>query len=393
MKRALVSSLILIMAIWCTHVVYAKSMDEACGSASESLMKYAAGKWLPWTDDNLAQERLDVGFLAEQQKLLTALAEPFMRLNVLTPPPGVEARPHRSLGQKQYMGEPMAAAMLMIQIFHPTYKEAGESSAGVKLFVNHLPPLFYGIGGGEIKDEAGPMFMEPIHVGQLGGANVYWSERPRDCLVVFRAHEKPLWQPVSQERYLRAQIQAIEGKMNAERSKYEAERQAQLANANKPENIAQQEELIRQMKEINPEAAKEMEKQLAAMNAMMQQQMPEIHKQADRGFYRMQKQLQPEINKFKNELAAMTPAERAAPAYLGGVNGSKATLLSRPNDMGARALVAPATDYFNKAMAPADAQLLIVEITSTANHAPETVIMSRLREELDWKLFWQFVGK
>ena len=393
MKRFFVCGLVLIMAMGCSLAVQAKSLDEACGNAAESLTKFEAGKWLPWTDDNIAQERLDVGFLAEQQKLLTALAEPFMRLKVLTPPAGVEARPHRTLGQKQYMGEPMAAAMLMIQLFHPTYQQAGESSAGVKLYVNHLPPLFYGIGGGEIKDEAGPMFMEPIHVGQLGGADVFWSGRPRDCLVVFKAHQKPLWRPVSQERYLRAQIQAVEGKMNEERKKYEAEKQAQLAKANNPETLAQQEELIRQMQAINPEAAKEMQRQLAATNAMMQQQMPEIQNQADRGFDRMQKQLEPEINKFKNELAAMTPAERAAPAYLGGVNASKATLLSRPDDMGARALVAPATDYFNKAMAPADAQLLIIEIASTADHAPETVILTRLREELDWKQFWQFVGK
>lgn len=393
MKRFFVSGLVLIMTIWCSLAVHAKSMDEACGSADESLTKYPAGKWLPWTDDNLGQEGLDVGFLAEQQKLLTALAEPFMRLNMLTPPPGVEARPHRSLGEKQYMGEPVAAAKLMLQIFHPTYKEAGESSAGVKVFVNHLPPLFYGIGGGEIKDEAGPMFMEPIHVGQLGGADVYWSERPRDCLVVFKAHQKPLWKPVSQERYLQAQIHALEDKVIEARSKYETERQAQLANANKPEDIAQQEELIRQMQAIDPEAAKQMEKQLAAMNEMMQQKMPEIHNQVDRDFDRMQKLLEPEINKFKNELAAMTPAERAAPAYLGGVNGSKATLLSKPDEMGSRALIAPATDYFNKASAPADAQLLIIEFSSGANHAPETVIMTRLREELDWKQFWQFVGK
>jgi hypothetical protein len=393
MKRFFVSGLVLIITILCSLSVHAKSLNEACGSANESLTKYEAGNWLPWSDDYLDQEGLDASLIDMQRKLLTDLAEPFMRLNVLTPPPGVEARPHRSLGEKQYMGEPVAAAKLMIQIFHPTYKEAGESSAGVKVFVNHLPPLFYGIGGGEIKDEAGPMFMEPIHVGQLGGADVYWSERPRDCLVVFKAHQKPLWKPVSQERYLQAQIHALEDKVKEARSEYEAERQAQLANANKPEDIAQQEELIRQMQAINPEAAKEMEKQLAAMNEMMQQKMPEIQNQVDRDMAQSQTLLDPEINKFKNELAAMTPAERAAPAYVAGIHGSKTTLLSKPDDMGSRALIAPANDYFNKASAPADAQLLIIEFSSGANHAPETVIMTRLREELDWKQFWQFVGK
>ena len=85
MKRFFVCGLVLIMAMGCSLAVQAKSLDEACGNAAESLTKFEAGKWLPWTDDNIAQERLDVGFLAEQQKLLTALAEPFMRLKVWKP--------------------------------------------------------------------------------------------------------------------------------------------------------------------------------------------------------------------------------------------------------------------------------------------------------------------
>lgn len=82
----------------------------------------------------------------------------------------------------------------------------GSASGSIGLSVNILSPLFYGIGGGEIKDGMGPMFLEPIHVGELGGAPVYWSGRPRDCIVVYKAHKRPLWKPVSQERYLLAKL-------------------------------------------------------------------------------------------------------------------------------------------------------------------------------------------
>lgn len=393
-RRLKVTTLALLLAMCCPiSLVWAMSIDEACGNATESITSISQGQWLPWSDDHLDQTGIDAAVMNAQHKLLTELAEPFMQLHVLRPPPGVEARAHRVLGQKLQMGEPVAGAQLMIQLFHPTYKQAGESSAGVKLFVNNLLPLFYGIGGGEIKDDAGPMFVKPIHVGQLDGADVYWSGRPRDCLVVYRAHQKPLWKPVSRERYLRAQIQTLEGNVEDARTKFLAEQQAQVANTNDALNMAQQEELLRQMQAINPEAAKAMEKQLALSRQMLQQQLPKMQNEVEREFERMGKMLAPQINKFKAELAAMTPSERASPAYLAGLHGSKATLLSQPGDVGARQLVAPETDYFTKDNDNSIAQLLVIEFSSSVNHSPETVIMTRLRKELDWQQFWRFVGK
>lgn len=368
-------------------------MDEACGNATESLATYPQGRWLPWTDDHLDQEGLDAGLINAQHKLLTELAEPFIRLDVLTPPPGVEARPHRSIGERRQMGEPVAGAKLMIQIFHPSFKQAGESTAGVKVYVNTLLPLFYGIGGGEIKDDDGPMFAEPIRVGEMGGADVYWSGRPRDCLVVYKAYKKPLWKPVSQERYLRAQIHFLEKKTADSHAGYRAEKRRQEKQANDSLSPAQEQELLRQLRATNPAAAAEMEKQLAAMRQMMQNKSPAIQKEVDAEYQRTKNILEPGINKFRAELAAMTPAQRAAPAYLGGIHGSKATLLSRPDDTGARALVAPARDYLSGKNDYSSAQLLVIEFSSSANHPPETVINTRLRKELDWRQFWRFVGK
>lgn len=51
--------------------------------------------------------------------------------------------------------------------------------------------------------------------------------------------------------------------------------------------------------------------------------------------------MNPVIQRFKNELAAMTPAER----------------------------------------------------DSAANHSPETVIITRLRKDMEWQQFWHFVGR
>ena len=376
----------------CVSYAYAMNMDEACGNASNSMLTESPGRWLPWTNDHLDQDDLDPVLIGEQKKLLTELFEPFMRLDVLKPPPGVEMRPHRSMGTRAQMAEPMPGAKLMIQTFHPTYKQAGESSAGVKAYINNLLPLFYGIGGGEIKDEKGPMFSEPIRVGELGGAPVYWSERKRDCIVVFKAHQKPLWKPVSQERYLLSIINGFEKKIAAARKTMNEERIKHSGNL-PGQDLSQQQQMIEQMKAINPEAAKQMEKQFAIMQQKIQQQLPKMQQQADVMFSNPGAGLYPEINKFKVELAALSVAERRAPAHLGGINGSKTTLLSQPDDMGSRALVAPVTDYFSDTSSPSKAQLLIIEFASQANHSPEMFIMTRLRKDLNWNQFWRFVVK
>lgn len=391
--RLILSSLSLLFAMGSfISTTQAMTLEEACGNASESLSSFSRGQWLPWSDDHLDQEGLDRSVIETQNNILTKIAEPFQHLKVLNPPPGVEARLHRSMGQKTYMGESGHGARLMLQLFHPTFKIAVESSAGVKVFVNDLSPLFYGIGGGEIKDSAGPIFSEPIRVGELGGADVYWSERQRDCIAVFNGNQRALWEPVSQKRYLLAQIKALEGKSEDALKEFKAEQRKQSAESTGPD-LAEQEEMLKLMRAINPEAAKELEKQLADMRRLMAEKMPEIRKEIDREFEKGAGVLDPAINKFKAELAAMSPAERAAPAYWAGINGSKTTLLSHPDDAGSRALVAPTKSYFSKTTDPQDVQLLIVEFASYAAHAPETAIMTRMRKELDWRQFWRFVGK
>ena len=368
------------------------TMEEACGNAADSLSSAVPGQWLPWSEDHLEQEGLDPSVIEAQHNLLTELAAPFLGLEVLNPPPGVEARAHRIIGQKTYMGEPGPGARLLIQLFHPTYKIAGESTAGIKIFINDLSPLFHGIAGGEIKDEEGPLFSEPILVGKLGGADVYWSERPRDCIAVFKGNQGPLWTPVSNERYLRANIKAIEDKVAAERKSYEADRKKRVSRSTMPDQ-AEQKKMLEQMRASNPEAAKDFEEQLAKMQRMIEDKMPEIQQETDSEFEKTAGVLIPQINKFKTELAAMSPAQRAAPAYWGGTNGSKTTLLSSPDDTGSRALVAPAKSYFSETTDPREVRLLIIEFASYAAHAPETAIMTRMRKELDWRQFRRFVGK
>jgi len=369
-----------------------QNMDEACGNAVDSVASEPTGRWLPWSDDHFDKEEMSPGVIRQEHDILTALAQPFMHLPILSSPPGVEVRAQRSMGYHAYLKEPMPGAELFIQIFHPTYEEAGEASADVKAYMNNLSVVFPQDGAGGSKDDKGPIYLEPIQVGKLAGAPVYWLEKPRSCMVVFKAHDRPLWKPVSRERYLLLRIHELEKSMDETRKDYEAGKKEQAANQGGMTE-EQQKALIAQIRQTDPKAARDMEKQFAQMRKMMAEQMPRLRKQADADFAEMGDKMNPVIQKLKDELAAMSPVERASAAYIGGLQHSEVSLLSAADAMGSRALVAPADDYFSTSGDLAKAQLLAIQFSSAANHAPETVMITRLRKDMDWQQFWRFVGK
>jgi len=369
-----------------------QNMDEACGNTADSVASEPTGRWLPWSEDNFAQEQMSPEFIRKEHDILTALAQPFRHLPILSSPPGVEVRAQRSMGYHAHLKEPMPGAELFIQIFHPTYKEAGEASADVKAYINNLSVVFPLNGAGGTKDEKGMIYLEPVQVGKLAGAPVYWLEKPRSCMVVFKAHDKPLWKPVSRERYLLQRIHELEKSMGDTRKDYEQGKKEQAVNQ-RGMTEEQQKALIEQIRQTDPKAAKDMEKQFAQMRKMMAEQMPEMRKQADADLAKMGEKTNPIIQKLKDELAAMSPAQRASAAYLSGLGHSEVSGLGAADAMGSRALVAPAEDYFSNSGDLAKAQLLAIQFSSAANHSPETVILTRLRKDMDWQQFWHFVGK
>jgi len=110
--------------------------------------------------------------------------------------------------------------------------------------------------------------------------------------------------------------------MDETRKDYEAGKKEQAANQGGMTE-AQQKALIDQIRQTDPKAAKDMEKQFAQMRKMMAEQMPRLRKQADTDFAGMGDKINLVIQKFKDELAAMSPAERASAAYIGGLQHSE----------------------------------------------------------------------
>ncbi len=134
-----------------------------------------------------------------------------------------------------------------------------------------------------LRDEAGPMYVEPPVLGQMGGYPVYESNTGRSPVVALARGKAPLLVAVSRERVLRARIG------DAKRLLSQIENLAGAA-----------------------DAAADARKRLEALEA---------------------------------ELAAMPPAERSADAYIGATE--RPSGLSEPNAAGARRLVTPNPKLFD----------------------------------------------
>jgi len=366
----------------------AQTLAERCGEVPTDAPPQAPGRWLPWSENSFAgrEPMTEYGPILHR---LSEFAEPFRRASVLDPPPGVEVRPHRVIWGEgpPELGPPLPRSTLLIQVFHPTVQQAGEASASIEVMLNTLFPLLYGVGRPIAEDATGPIFVAPEQVGDLAGAPVFWSGRPRDCLVVFKAHDRPLWTPVSRGRFLEALAQDVRGQLTEADSAFrEARAEPESGNADR-----EMQEAIRQLRQMDPEAAAELERQFIAMKRELDRQKPALEEEADLAASALGAGVLDQVAKLEAELASMSPGERAAPAYVAGLDASRVSLLSSPGAEGSRALVEANIDYLDADTSLEKVQLLVVELTSSANHAPEETIIAQLRRDVDWNAFWGWV--
>ena len=350
-----------------------QTVAEVCGDSPAQAPRLEVGRWLPLaTGDGheLSSSIADPIF----DRLGTVL-ELFQAIPALRPPMGVELRPSRSIRSvgRRNAATRVVHSWLLIQVFHPTLEVAGEASASVRVEVNSLTPLLYDAAGPVIGDSVGPIFLEPLLVGEVSGNRIYQTHNTA-CVAVLKAHDRPLWLPVSQERFLRAQIADIRGKS------HEADSTVSEALAEQREADKEIDEMIRRLRATDPAAADKLERDIAVMR-----------QEAEAGVGQMNELTGGWIGELEAQLAAMSPAERARPAYLTG-GGKGLELLADPGEEGARALVAPNAEYFDADDDLTAFQLLTVRMSDVAEHPPETTIIDAVRRGLNWEALGRFLG-
>jgi len=272
--------------------------------------------WRPWTCNGLPASDLKLlGFtLSDANAFKTRLqqiADIFRKAPVWNPPMGVY--PHLSgslLGPPAYIPyakklkyHPIAGYIMM-----GSFKHIGGETLFIMIYVNLMP------GGGGVNmlsDDEGEFYEDPVRTADIGGFPTYGDK------LIIAKNGRPLWTPISRERYLKAFI-AKQRPVAANAERYIAEQQKQyeafVAPAASSARQAKYKAAIDKMASKGAAAAEHerryWERDEADMLAVLKRGASHDPKDSSVAG------LIAGVKAAEEQLAAMPPAERSGPACL-----------------------------------------------------------------------------
>jgi hypothetical protein len=308
----------------------------------------------------------------------------FRELKVLNPPIGMAVYPIRNIGAygvNGFLRDPGSRALtsLLSLIFNGYYSACETCKPGldtiepvgwIHLWVNNIT-VISGRDEPYREDERGPMFPAPRLIGYEAGFPVYDTG-----FLVMTKIKRPLWIPVSQERFIRNYIR--ESKAQLAKSREQAARgtpyeqwlkeEPQRCNE-RGETARRLEEDYQRLKKSDPQAAENMRRSMLQTLQLMEQtekEAGERMKAEDASFregtrkgLEFQEQF---IGKLEAELASLSPAERAAPAYVFGERaGRRPSGLVDAITRGCEMLVETNRDFFDPNLPQSAVQLIALK--------------------------------
>ncbi len=378
--------------------LHAQDLDRACWSVTEPPPD-PPGRVIRF--EGYEPEAYRAAVSPGERRVLDALdplEELFLNLPVVRRPPGTEVAYGRNV-QMAYGDPPEPNRYwgdLSLGFFHPTKKKAVETTTWISVRMNVPGVVTHMLGSLDLRYEGRDLVLEPLLVGELAGARIYGypESNPafRECFVVFKANEAPLWEPVSREEFLQARLQEARASYQAWLREMEESRidpDTVLSNY-----VRDMEETIREMRRIDPGAAAEMERQMEQAKADLARSLAMVDTMRPEELRKGRAINEERIAAIEAELAALGPAGRTARAYVGGRGASRLTgLAASPDSLGAWPLAVVNPDYLDPTLPPDRIQILVVELRNRADHPPEPYIMSQVRREVDWNAVWEIIRR
>lgn len=266
---------------------------------------------------------------------------------------------------------------------------------------------YYASLGDGVRDSAGrKLKVLPPRQGELNGAH-YFTDGRTGLLVVSRG-DRAWWAPVSREEYLKAMIRGIEKEM-AKMEPVSSTPSSDLYRkwlADKPKRDREAQEIYRGLKKSNPAVAEEIMEQARKMEAEMTERFrEESESEAAQGPRQVELVgFDDRLQLFRETLNAMTPAERAAPAYyLDNGNPLEPQLAPAGSDEG-QPIVVINPDYFDEKLPRTAIQLLAIRYsgewvsnpdwksTCDGRH-PSYLLMHQVVNKTDWGRIKAFMDK
>ncbi|MEI6670312.1 MAG: hypothetical protein WCP29_19380 [Acidobacteriota bacterium] len=204
-------------------IIAAVALPVAAQETTMRSLVNEPGTWHPWTCGTISANELKLlGFTTADANAfktrLKQIADVFRASPVWTPPLGVNPALTASLFgpstnypyPKGLKGQPLAGMILMGSFEHfemirtvdgkqQRERAVGDETVHIIIDVNSLPR---GGGVNMLKDEEGEFSLDPVRTADVGGFPTYGD------LLVITTNGRPIWTPVSRERYLKALIAA-----------------------------------------------------------------------------------------------------------------------------------------------------------------------------------------
>jgi hypothetical protein len=281
------------------------------------------------------------------------------------------------------------AYRLDLRIYRPDLKTARASGGSWSFQVNSPHQTADLV----LADAHGPIHVSRPVVGEVGTFPVYLLSpergRTRETAWVITAGDRPVWMPVNQERWIRALIGDAHGKLEA----FEQEVTGQAAQ--RRDMFGQSHET---MKRVSPENAEKMSEQFEArellfiqmVNALREGDYDALEKLGRRDLALLGRAAM----RLEEELAALGPESRGAPAYCCEApplnyfappsRAKRASLLVEPDDKRASALVAPNLDFFRSDLPATAVQSITVRQKITRVDKDWDAYMGEIRTTTDW---------
>lgn len=343
------------------------------------------GGWVRAKTLHLADARLSREEAANFGKKLQGIVDVFRALPSLNPPRGFQVR-SSFLASPQgpvptETDQPLAAKVIVALRAYVRNRTSGEvwqsrREAPIEVAVNSLP-----LGIPYAEDSAGPMYLEPVVVGELAGASLYDTGA-----VLLTRISRPMFLPVTQERYLLSQIDAArQGLSDYQGARAHGTPEGTWAEE-KEEAIRIFEKSLRNTAKRDPAHADELR-----ADFLSRLDVTESVKRQEGAYYQIDTQAGVEsftkrIHHLEQELASLSDDERKAPAYLGGPTDRASLLSGAGGD--ARRLVVPNPEFFDHSVPRTSLQTLAISAPQLNQRRFFRALLrlrAAIREQLDYQ--------
>jgi hypothetical protein len=244
---------------------------------------------------------------------------------------------------------------------------------------NDISAVFNGLERWEL-DEQGLTYLEPKEIRKVAGFPQYSTG-----VVVLKRNPRPIWVPVSRERELQFELAQRRKNLDAiaESAKaadvYDPTAILEKWLGERPERQREMEKSYAEMKQSNPEYAEKIRASFFDTEKQVEKALrytAEHEKAAPSGYNALlaaeRSNEEKCIRYLEDKLARLSPAERAAPAYISlNVSNRKQSSLDSgcscivdADFPDARRLVTENPDYYDQALPPSAIQLILVDFSN-----------------------------